>query len=360
MFDAIRSPRGAFERVIGRQLFGGVRAFAIGDSDGFTVCSSFGCNRYEITLVDINNLGNGEIEVAVDINGDDGDVGAVPTIDFDIVVNTDLGNVTIYEESEEWFPSTHRTVTATGPGTTPNQVTATAQTDNWDGGFAQVQGVVPEDAGGDIVLTDLRVPSTVTRGETVTIEIETECVDGNCEQETLTLTVDGDPVFTGGSTPAGPFEEGRTRTFTADVTFDTAGTVDVVAELDGERLRSTVEVGEPEPEFDPGQVFVPSNDCGVSPQEVTPPADISLSATVRNRNEVPAAATVEWTWEGRVIAQAGVNVSANSQALAQANATIEREGRGQVRAEVTNASESIEGLHPIRSAPPTGAFPSVF
>jgi hypothetical protein len=217
---------------------------------------------------------------------------------------------------------------------------------------------VPE---GDIVLTDLHVPSTVTEGETVTIEIETQCVDGFCEQETLTLTVGGSPVFTGGSTGAGPFEQGRTRTFTADVMFDSAGTVDVVAEIDSERLRTTVDVQAPEPVFDPGQVFVPTNDCGVSPQEIAPPADVSLSATVRNRNDVPAAATVEWTWEGQVIAQAGVNVSAGSFELTEATATIEREGRGQVRGEVVRASESAEGLRPMSiPSSPANAFTNVF
>lgn len=108
----------------------------------------------------------------------------------------------------------------------------------------------------------------------------------------------------------------------------------------------TVEEAEPEPEpaFDPGLVSVPTNDCGVSPQEIAPPAGVSLSATVRNENGVPAAATVEWTWEGQVIAQAGVNVSANSRELAEATTTIDREGRGQVTAEVTGVSESVEGL----------------
>jgi len=305
---------------------------------------------------------------------------------------------------------------------------------------------------GDIVLTDLRVPSTVTEGETATIEIETRCVDGFCEQETLTLTVGGRAVFTGGSTQAGPFKQGRTRTFTANVIFDMPGAIDVVADLDGDRLTATVDVQAvaptgPDPGlvsldgseivprevgpdeffdlqvmlsnensvdvsvdifwrftdgsplltslsrtipagaaghpiaaetspglarilpgqtvdvavevsntdigialsgscgqvsvtggFDAADVYVLGDECTVSPQEVVPPQDVSLSATVINDNLFPAIAEVWWTWQGLRIAFVQVEVEAESRTTAQSSATIDREGRDQVRARVERAS----------------------
>lgn len=103
---------------------------------------------------------------------------------------------------------------------------------------------------------------------------------------------------------------------------------------------------EPEPEFDPDRVEVPTDQCTVVPQSVEPPQSVSLSAVVVNENDVPAAATISWTWAGEELATAGVNVSAKSQANAEATATIDREGNDQVRAEVTNATESVEGLSP--------------
>lgn len=114
---------------------------AIGDSDSFELCSSFGCNTYTITLVDIVNLGDGTVEVTVDRTRSEG-ANAVATVTLTIEVQTALGAVTIYEDSSEWASGTF-TVTASGAGQENDQVTVTAETDNFGGGFAQVQGVVP-------------------------------------------------------------------------------------------------------------------------------------------------------------------------------------------------------------------------
>lgn len=102
---------------------------------------------------------------------------------------------------------------------------------------------------------------------------------------------------------------------------------------------------EAQPEFDPAAVSVPQGNCGVSPQQVTPPEEVSLTATVRNPNAVSAGATVEWRWQGRRLATAEVTVGSTGRETAQTTATIEREGRDQVRASVIDVRQ-LTGRQP--------------
>lgn len=96
---------------------------------------------------------------------------------------------------------------------------------------------------------------------------------------------------------------------------------------------------EEEPAFDPAAVTVPQGQCGVSPGEITPPQEVTLTATVRNRNAASASATVEWSWQGGVLATVDVIVSSNGTARAETTVTIEAEGRGPVTAQVVSATE---------------------
>lgn len=93
--------------------------------------------------------------------------------------------------------------------------------------------------------------------------------------------------------------------------------------------------------FDEDKVFVPADECTISPQQVTPPQEVSLSATVVNDNLFSAIAEVWWIWQGHRIASIEVAVYAESQTTAQATATIEREGRDQVRSRVERASGGL-------------------
>lgn len=105
---------------------------------------------------------------------------------------------------------------------------------------------------------------------------------------------------------------------------------------------------EPEPVFDPDLVSVPQGECNVTPLEVEPPAEISLSATVRNPNEKSARATVEWTWLETRLATDEVVIGSNSRETIETQATIERQGRDLVRAEVINVLQ-LTGRQPTSS-----------
>lgn len=100
-----------------------------------------------------------------------------------------------------------------------------------------------------------------------------------------------------------------------------------------------------EAELDPGLVDIPAGQCTVSPQEVTPPQSVDLSATVVNDNEVGAEVNVEWTWQAQQLATDRISVGAGSQGTATATATIENTGRDQVSADVIGVSE-ITGFQP--------------
>lgn len=152
------------------------RPAAIGDSDSFTVCSSFGCNTYTITLVDIVNNGDGTVTVTVDQDGDDGATNAVPTVTLTIVVQTQLGAVTIYEDTREWFPTNHITHTGSGAGAEGDTVTVTASTGDFGGAQASLNGVVPSALDPDLLTfvdgSGVMSPNPVQEDETVTFSID--------------------------------------------------------------------------------------------------------------------------------------------------------------------------------------------
>lgn len=211
----------------------------------------------------------------------------------------------------------------------------------------------PEPVAGAFDVRSVDAPRSVEPGESFDVTAEVAC-EGTAPlfcDGTLRFLVDSRTVVRRDIS----FDEPGSRSITTPNVgpFNEAGRRTITVEIGGARASTTVQVEEPTPEFDSGRVTVPPDECNVRPRNVSPPVEVELTATVRNRNDVPAAATVEWTWQGQRLAVAGVNVSRNSSEIASTRATIDREGRGKVRAEVTNASESVEGLlpHPLPSTP---------
>lgn len=192
-------------------------------------------------------------------------------------------------------------------------------------------------------------PSTAEVGEQFTVALTIECPSGagGCEPETVTIS-SGQTEFLREENVQVP--PGSTARFTENVSFSQPGTHTIQFRRGQAARRRDVEVvesatePEPEPTFSASDVFVPSGDCGVSPTNIEPGDTVSLGATVRNENSQPAAATVEWTWEGQTIAQAGANVPAGSERTAERTVTVSRSGSDPVRAEVTGAVESVSGL----------------
>lgn len=106
-------------------------------------------------------------------------------------------------------------------------------------------------------------------------------------------------------------------------------------------------VSEAAPSLDPARVAVPAGQCTVSPGQVEPPADVSLSATVRNRNDMAVVATVEWTWQGQSLGTAEVGIRGGGQATTDTTATISSTGDGQVTAEVIEVRKASAGFQPV-------------
>lgn len=211
----------------------GVVASAIGETESIFLCSSSGCNRFTVTLVDVVDNGDGTVTVTWDRDGDDGGLGAVPTVTTEVRVAGEL----IDTRTAEWFPGEHFTHTATGPGQAGDAVEIRASTTNFGGDSLTVTGTVPA-------------------------------------------------------------------------------------------------------AFDPAAVVVPSGQCTVSPRQIEPPADVSLSATVDNPTEASVEATVEWRWLGQPLATATVTVAGGRSAIAEATATVDRQGQEPVTARVVDAVQA--------------------
>lgn len=191
---------------------GSAEIAAIGDSDSFAACSSFGCSEYVITLEDLTNNGDGTatIEVTIDIVGN----GLIADTEVEIYVN-----------------GTSRTLRSTGlPSSRRESFTVTAgagdsvearyrlQNQSIDSGVAGVSATVESIAlgPGDVAVTCSGMTSPVKTGDTVTVTFAVENLTSFVISAEIAIFVDGNRgSSTFVSLTGGQLKSGNTLSFTA-------------------------------------------------------------------------------------------------------------------------------------------------